>query len=143
MRSERWPRNRWRIRDWGSVDGVVSVVGVGGRWMLVCSSAVEEFGPVVDVVSDCGFSGAVEFASVGVCGFIMLCMSALAPAAFAAYHLSHVHARRTQTGPARRSSRGKLCVPLLQQGSHTVHCPPKPFGCGGDAAGSPRTTTAL
>jgi hypothetical protein len=71
---------------------------------LVASSAVEEFGPEVDVVSDCGFSGAVEFASLRISGFVMLCMSALAPGGLCLLITSHVQARRTQTGPARRSS---------------------------------------
>jgi hypothetical protein len=110
----------------------------GGRgWIVPRASAVEEFGPVVDVPQDCGFSRAVEFASLRAGGSIMLRMSADAPAGLVLLITSHVHARRTQTGPARRSSRGKLCVPLRRGSQSTIQA----FGCSGDAAGSPLRRT--
>jgi hypothetical protein len=67
-------------------------------------SVVEEFGPEVDVVSDCGFSGAVEFASLRISGFFMLCMHVGTRPRRPLLITSHVQAGRTQTGPARRSS---------------------------------------
>jgi hypothetical protein len=86
---------------------------------------------VVDVLSDCGFSGAVEFASLRICGFVMLRMSALAPAG-----LCCLSSLTCTLGARRQVPHDGLVEANSAYRCNKAHCPPsKPFGCGGGRRG--------